>query len=217
MKRNMKKIYSIVLLLIFLSQHCAWAQNTEKKVSPPKKIDYNNKIYRYDPSWQNKEAYIETNLDRDTDNEIIISFMGTFKPEREKNNKDPQPFTREKKEILIIEHQAFYQIYDKGINGYYEPVKMLTGMDQPGRIEVIKLDDKNTGAIAFYSPGGLNYLDLSIYLWQDGGYRLIFNHGGAQNIYVDTVNQPVSIMNKNKDTSERNIIAVWDTTTASFK
>lgn len=211
----MKK-FPWILIFIFLAQNSALAQTEPKKIKPPKKIDYNAQIYRYDPDWKNKETYLETNLDEDDEEEIIISFMGSFKPEKESRKEGPEPFTREKKEIIIIEHLSFYQIYDKGADGYYQAVKILTGMDQPGWIELIKLDGYHPKAVAIYSPGGRDYLDLSIYLWQEGGYRTIFNYGGTGNIYIDARSQPVSIVCKKENQSDKFVISRWDEATTSF-
>ncbi|MFH1690971.1 MAG: hypothetical protein ABIC68_00155 [Candidatus Omnitrophota bacterium] len=212
----MKKFLCIPIL-IFLVQNIALAQSEPRKIKPPKKIEYDSKIYRYDPSWEDKDTYLETNLDEDEDNEIIISFMGSFKPEIEDKREDYKPFTREKKEIAIIKHQAFYQIYDKGLDGYYQPVRTFTGMDQSGRIELIELDGYHPKAIAIYSPGGRDYLDLSIYLWQEGGYRQIFTYGGPRNISIDTHSQPISVVCKKDGVQQNNIVAKWDKTTSSFR
>lgn len=189
----------------------------ERKISPPKKILYNDKNYYYDPDRQNKETCLETNLDGDEDDEIVIGFMANFKQEKEAPAEEPLPFTRQKREIAIIEHQAFYQIYDKGLDGYYEPIKMFTGMDQPGRIELVKLDDNHPRAIAIYSPGGQNFTDLSIYLWKEGGYRLMLNQSGTQKIYVDAISKPVSIKLIKDNQSETSTIFIWDESLEAFK
>lgn len=214
--KTLKGIFGILIFLLLTSSFL-YAQNKERKIFPPKKILYNDKNYYYDPGWQNKETYLETNLDGDEDDEIVIGFMASFKQEKETPTEAPRPFTREKREIAIIEHQAFFQIYDKGLDGYYEPIKMFTGMDQPGRIELVKLDDKHPRAIAIYSPGGQNFIDLSVYLWKEGGYRLMLNQSGTQKIYLDPLSKPVSIKLIKDNQSETDTIFIWDESAEAFK
>ena len=208
----MRKI-TIVLLIIFLYQPLVFAL-ADKKVQPPKKIEYDGITLNYNPSWKDKEIYIEENLDRDPENEIIIGFVAGHKEEKEtKEIEDSKDLffknLKEAKELPLIQNYAFYQIYDKKPNRYYEIIKTISGMDRLGSIEIIRLDPDEPPAIFILSPGGEHYLELSIYQWKSGGYVLIFNKGTSGKIEYDSRQTPFAINIENKNEGRETF--TWNT------
>ena len=198
----MRKI-TAALLMIFISQSLAFAL-TDKKVQPPKKIEHDGITLNYNPSWKDKEIYMEENLDLDPENEIIIGFVAGHKEEKEtKEIEDSKDLffknLKEAKELPLIQNYAFYQIYDKKPNRYYEKIKTISGMDRLGSIEIIRLDPNEPPAIFILSPGGERYLELSIYQWKSGGYVLIFNKGTSGKIEYDSKQTPLTINIENKN------------------
>ena len=176
----------IFFIFLFFMATLAQAQTETRKVTPPRKIEYEDKTLTYNPTWKDQETYIEANIDSDTDKEIIISFVASYKPVKDVvSDKAQTPFSVPKEEIPLIENHSFYQIYDLGLNGHYELIKTMTGMDRLGQVEIFSLDKNKPNAIAILSPGGERYTDLSIYQWSQGGYRLIFNQGTNQKIMID--------------------------------
>ncbi len=224
MKKELKKNFIFFLCFLLLLPGTLLAQHVQKKVKPPKKITYGDKILTLNPAWQNKEVYLEANLDNDPNTEIIIGFVATYEP-RSQVDLDEERITYvppTKKEIPIIQNYAFYQIYDKGPDGYFKLVKTIPGMDQLGKVEIVKLDEKNPNTIAIFSPGGEHYLDLSLYQWKEGGYRLIFDQSSPQGmIELDSQKSPLTIRicksakKDGKETSYETFI--WDSSTNVFK
>lgn len=164
--------------------------SAEKLVSPPQKIYHDGRILTYNPAWQDKEIYIEADLDGDNDREIIIGFVATYKPVKDTLKEDENrslaiAVPAQKKEITLVSNYAFYQIYDKKPSGYYELAKTISGMDQLGRIDVGELDKKDPPLLFVLSPGGEHYLDLCVYRWKNGGYQLLFNKGSSHGIELN--------------------------------
>jgi len=192
---------SLTFLIAFfcLAQARAYAwestQANEKEVAPPRKLEYDNKLFRTLPVWQDSSIYIESDLDNDTGNEVIIGFIATYKPESEDEEEEKVQFAPPKKrEIIPVENHAFYQIYKRSLDGRFHVVKTISGMDRLGKIEVFDIDAQNHKALAIFSLGGEHYTDLSIYRWLDGGYKLIFNEGSSKAITMDTKQKPVRVL-----------------------
>jgi len=182
----MKKTSIISFIFLSFITTLALAQTETRKVTPPRKIEYEDKTLTYNPTWKDQETYIEADTDNDADKEIIISFVASYKPVKDViSDKAATPFSVPKEEIPLIENHSFYQIYDLGLNGHYELIKTMTGMDRLGKVEIFSLNKSKPNAIAILSPGGEHYTDLSIYQWNQGGYRLIFNQGTNQEIMID--------------------------------
>jgi hypothetical protein len=188
-----KHLFLFFISFLFLT-NTAVGERTVKKVTPPGKIEYNDKILTYNPVWKDQETYLEADLDNDADKEVIISFVASYKPlSGVVSDRGPETFSAPKKEIPLIENYSFYQIYDLGPDGHYQLVKTITGMDQLGKVEIITLDKNKPKAVVFLSPGGEHYIDLSVYQWKEGGYRLIFNRGSNQEIEFDPNQSPVTL------------------------
>lgn len=159
----------------------------EKKIAPPKKIESDGKIFVYAPAQDKDFPYLEANLDQDRENEIIVGFMSIHKIEEKKNEREGTPpfLPPEKdKKPVNIEYRAFYQIYDAGPGGHLILIKTISGMDGIGEIHLLRLEENMSPAVAFISPGGERYKDISIYRWQEGGFRLLFNRGTSCGIEV---------------------------------
>lgn len=187
----------LLLSILVLTIPCAavFAQPQKKKIEPPQKIEYEGDLLSYNPSWKNKEIYLEANLENNPQPEIIIGFVATYKPpvSAKKREDIEQSYLPQKKEIAILQNHAFYQVYHKGAGGRYELSKIFSGMDRLGEVKIIALGEKGPNAIALLSPGGENYLELEIYQWKDGGYRLLFNRGSSHGIEIDSRKNPVLI------------------------
>lgn len=217
----MIKYITFGLLLAFLVPLRAAAEE-EKKVTAPKKIFYDGRTLTCDPSWHDKETYLETNLDDDAEKEIIISFVATYTPKPEHKMEEANPNYLPQKaenETIISQNYAFYQIYDKGHDGYYHLVKTFRGMDQLGKVEILKMA-KGATAFAIIDQGGEHYQDLSIYQWKEGGYRLLFNKGTSCGFAIDSQKMPLAIrigkQCENQYTLEWEIF-VWDENKNDFK
>ncbi len=210
----------VLILAVLMFQHIAFAQG-EKKIEPPKRIEYDGLILKYNPSWKDREIYMEENLDKDPEKEIIIGFMAGHKEIKENEEVEDskelilKPLA-EKDDISIIQNYSFYQIYDKRPSGYYEPVKTINGMDRLGSIKVLRIEKEEPPMIFVLSPGGENYLDLSIYQWKEGGYTLIFNKGTSGKIDCDPDALPPSFKIEDNKGLEiftwNNQKKVWQTT-----
>jgi hypothetical protein len=208
----MKKLIFSFCALFLLVIPLAHAQILVRKVTPPKQIDHDERTLNYNLAWQDEETYCEADLDDDPENEIIISFVATYKPKIEPLEDKKQTYLPPKKELPILQNYAFTQIYDRDAGGHYKLVKTFTGMDRLGKVEILNLNDKGPKAIALFSPGGERYVDLSIYQWHEGGYRLLFNKGSSDGIEVDSKEKPVVIrIGKNQD------ITIWNTDCECFK
>ncbi|MFH0877589.1 MAG: hypothetical protein V1863_05130 [Candidatus Omnitrophota bacterium] len=209
----MNKPLLIATLLLFVTGRPAWAKE-EKKILPPKQIVTDGKVFKYNPAWKDKETYLEVNCDDDAEQEIVISFLGTYKPPSEESRLDKnETFLPPGQELIILENYAFYQIYDKDAGGHYQLLKTIHAMDQLGEVKVLRLENTKTIALAFLSPGGENYTDLSIYQWQEGGYRLLLNDGGSLGIELDLAGHPATIRILRKQGAD---VFVWDPEKKSF-
>lgn len=213
MKNRHSKI--IAMLIILLTSVVSSAQGNNE-ITPPKKIYYDNLRLNYNPSWKDEEIYIADNLDNDPEDEVIISFVATYKPlsERRENNK-PMVLAMKDQEIPIIHNYIFYQIFDKGLDGYYNLIKTITGMDQMGKIKILTLDDLGPKAIAIFNYGGKTYTDLSIYRFQEGGYRLIFNRGANADITISDDNSAVEIYIQQDEKNRK--VYFWNSGTGKFE
>lgn len=188
-----KQILTWGFLLFSLCRLSAAGEPT-KKITPPRRIEYDGKILRYNPAWKDKEIYMETNLDAAPGDEILISFIATYAPQSELvREKEGDPLTLEKKELPILENYAFYQIYTKGAGSHWALTKTIHGMDQLGEVKTATLDKNKPKAIIFLNPGGENYTDLSVYQWRQGGYRLLFNTGSSRGITINAQETPLTI------------------------
>jgi hypothetical protein len=158
----------------------------EPKVLAPKKIEYDERLLTYNPSWKNEEVYLETNLDDDPATEIIIGFVAMYVTEPAQPKEEKILFTVPKKELLPITNYVFYQIYDLGADKTYRLTKTFTGMDRPGRVAVVPLKEGQPPVIIFDSPGGERYHDVTVYQWREGGYRQLFNQGTSHDVAIVT-------------------------------
>lgn len=207
MKKNI-----FLLCALFLAGPLAYGQTPDRKVAPPKQIDHDERTLKYNSAWQDEETYLEADLDDDPEKEIIISFVATYKPPAEPLDEKGPSYMPKKRELPILQNYAFTQIYDMDPGGHYKLVKTFSGMDRLGKVEILALSESGPKALALFSPGGERYVDLSIYQWHEGGYRLLFNKGSSDGIEVDAKEKPVTIRaGKNRD------IAVWDTDCGCFK
>ena len=204
----------IVLIFLCAPISLIYAQDIEKKVTPPKTISYDDRTLNYNPAWEDKEIYLEANLDNDADKEVVIGFVASYKPTSSIQEEKRESYDVPKQELTLIQNYCFYQIYDKGPDGYYALVKTIHGMDRLGKVETVKLDEKGPDAIAIFSPGGEHYEDLSIYRFRDGGYRLLFDQGTSGTTELGTQKTPVSIRICNGEKCE---IFVWDPSVQAFK
>ncbi len=164
----------------------------EKQVLPPEKIIYDSKTFLYDKTWENDEAYLEYNLDTDPENEIVISYMAS---NREKDDWDQTEslqsyYSRTKNQIKIIQTLAFYQIYDKKPNGYYEAVKTIAGSDRLGKVFLIDTGPDKPKAIGILNAWGERSVNLEILQYKDGGYGII-SDSTARLKDNNTINEPV--------------------------
>ncbi|MBI5873633.1 MAG: hypothetical protein HZB36_05770 [Candidatus Omnitrophica bacterium] len=162
---------------IFLTLSNSTLCLAKKPVEPPKKIYYDSKPFVHNPAWENNQIYIEANLDLDPEKEIVIGFMGTYKPKDEVSGEESLQayYMRKKNYIPIIQNLAFYQIYDKKSSGFYEAVKTITGADQIGRVFLVNTGTDDTAAIAILSPTGERAISLEIFQWRQGGYGIVAN------------------------------------------
>lgn len=208
------KINILLLAAILLGMTAPLAAAEGKKAQPPKKIEHDGLILTYDPAWQDQEAYIEANLDDDAEDEVIISFIAAYKPKKERADEERSAYflqtRRPKEEIPIIQNYAFYQVYDRKPGGYFECVRTFSGMERPGRVKIITLDEGAAPAVFIFSPGGEHYTDLSVYRWKSGGFRLLFNSGGSEGFETDTGKGSVRIRVGSKKTY------VWDASKGAF-
>ena len=215
-------------LLIFLfvvfcnSSFYTFSAPEERKVAPPKQLDYGELTLKYNPAWKNKEIYLEVNLNEDAEKEIILGFVASYWPSLSSDLKsDGLPVASSKqKQLPPIENHAFYQIYHRSPRGSYELIKTFTGMDQLGKIEIIKLGEKEPPAIVLFNPGGENYIDLSIYQWREGGFRLLFNDGSSSKITLNTNEKPIAVhveRSSEEGTGSNEDIFAWDDSTKSFR
>lgn len=181
--------HGVLILAAFFGACAPLAAFAENKVQPPKKIEHDGLILIHNTAWQDQEAYIETDLDGDPDKEILITFISTYKPKKEAQDKESSDYDIQsrkfKEEIPIIQNYAFAQVYDKKANGFFECVKTFSGMDRPARVEIKTLDGYSAPALFIFSPGGERYTDFSVYQWENGGFRLIFNIGSANGISLE--------------------------------
>ena len=212
-----KKFLFISLAFIIVLCRYAYAQPKEnRKALPPRTLEYENKTFKILPVWKDSSIYLEADLDDEPGNEVIIGFIATYKPESEDNEEDKVPFAPPKKrEIIPVENHAFYQLYKKMLDGRFHAVKTISGMDQLGKVELIRLDEQGHKALAIFSLGGEHYTDLSIYQWKNGGYRLVFNFGGSQAISIDAEKKPAIIRIGAYGDKEKTFI--WDLSRDEFK
>lgn len=217
----MIKYITFALLFAFLLPLKATAEE-EKKVTAPKKISCDGRTLIYNPSWYDKETYLETNLDDDAEQEIIISFVATHKPRPENKTEGTNPAYLPRKasnETIISQNYVFYQIYDKGPDGYYHLIKTLRGMDKLGHVEILEVVKGKT-AFAIFDEGGERYQDLSVYQWKEGGYRLLFNKGTSCGIEIDPKKIPLVIRIGKQCKNEKPIeweVFAWDENKGDFK
>ncbi len=212
MSRIYRNLTIFAVPIISLVFFCARPQPCQagSKIEPPKKIDYEGALLSYNPSWKDEETYLETNLDEDPEPEVIISFVAMYITESKKTKEDPKPFTVAEKELLPVYNYVFYQIYDLGPDKNYRLTRTFTGMDRPGQVYVIPLENGKPPAVVFVSPGGTHYKDIIAYRWQEGGYRQIFEHGTSGDVAVVTTPGKAEIV-LGKDTY------VWKTEKGRFE
>ncbi len=149
------------------------------KIVVPVKTWHEGRDWRHDPAWQDEEVHLEADLDQDGEDEVVIGYVGYYRPPAERKE-GPRMFEIPKKEIPIIENRIFYKIYDKDAGGHWECVRTLTGLERPGEVHAVPLDRGEAPGLLIISPGGETYRDISLYQWREGGYRLLDTLGLSQ-------------------------------------
>lgn len=191
-----------------------------KKIAPPKKIESNGKIFVYSPAHNMDDPYLEANLDQDPENEIVLGFMSVYKTPEKKNEREGTPpflLPEKDKKPGTIEYRAFYQIYDAGPGGHLALIKTISGMDGMGEIHLLRLEENTPPAIAFINPGGERYKDISIYGWQEGGFRLLLNRGASCGIELKP-GPPVEVrVGKCPEGKSGWSVFRWDSTSRNFE
>jgi hypothetical protein len=214
----MRIFISAVLIFFLFGVLSASPENIPNKAIPPNQIEYDNVLLEYNKAWKDKEIYLEINLDNDNEKEILISFVSTYYPYTSnelKSDGEAESVKKQNEQLQPIENHAFYQIYDKGSQGDYKLVKTFSGMDQLGRIEIFSLAQGKPPAIAILNPCGANSTDLSIYQYQEGGYRMLFNETSSSEIRVETQENPIAIYIGTPESSGS--VFVWNATKESFE
>lgn len=216
MKNRNRNILVISLLLCLAVCLDSYAEQ-EKQVLPPKKIYHDNRKLDYNPAWKNEEIYISENLDNDKENEVIISFVATYRPPEEKKLRGkPICLIMQDEKLPIIQNYIFYQIYDMGRDAYYKLVKTITGMDRMGKVKIVSLDENSPKAVAIFNPGGENYTDLSVYRYEEGGYRLLFGIGSRGEITLPDDKMPAEIKISEYE-GKKEQIYIWNRETNQFE
>jgi len=144
-------------------------EGPERAVTAPVKTWHEDRNWVYDRTWKDKDIYLEADLDLDGEEEVVIGYVGFYKPPKERQEEGPRMFTLPKKEIPIIENRVFYKIYDRDAGGHWQCVRTLTGLESPGEVLVVNLPDAGTPGLLILSGGGEKYKDISLYRWQEGG------------------------------------------------
>ncbi len=187
MTHGCRRSTGLLILTAFLGVCAAGAAPAEEApedaISAPPKTWHEGRNWTHDPVWKDEEIYLEADLDQDGEEEVVIGYVGFYKPPR-KESEGPRMFELPKKEIPIIEHRVFYKIFDKDAGGHWECVRTLTGLERPGKVHIVKLPESDTPGLLIISGGGEKYKDISLYRWQEGGYRLLDNHGTSQTLSV---------------------------------
>ena len=81
-------------------------------------------------------------------------------------------------------------------------MRTLTGLEHPGEVRAVALADGDPPGLLIVSGGGEKYKDISLYQWQEGGYRLLDNHGTSHPLSVHA--EPVLRI------LEGDAVFVWD-------
>jgi len=147
-----KKLFILTILLLISTPSVA-----EENLIP-QQIEWEGETYTYAPHWKEYENVIYGDFDGDGVKEIAVSFMG--------NPKD------------VDIHRPFYLIYDV-IDGKTKPVKTIIGNEYLGDLKVIDLERDGKKELAIFTYGEFHYTNLSIYRYELGDYRRIFDEGSA--------------------------------------
>jgi len=165
-----------LLLISFLGTGAAAAAHNKEVpegiLAIPQETWHEGRNWIYDPAFEETDTYLEADLDEDPEEEAVIGYIASYKPPRE-HREGPRMFEIPKKEIPVIEHRVFYRIYDRDAGGHWQCVHTLTGLEQPGKVFAVKLVPGKPKGLLIMSTAGKTYLDIRLYQWREGGYRLL--------------------------------------------
>ncbi len=182
---------------VFLLSGVAIAQTTpeNRKVTPPATIDYEGKTLYHDTLRQDKDIYLEANIDDDPEPEVILGFTTTYKtPSKIEPREDVELFKVKKREIPLIENHAFFQIYNPGPGGHYKLIKTISGMERLGTVTLITPGQQEPPVIVFISPGADTYADVNVLRWRDHGLQRLLNEGGRpETILIQAASTPPAL------------------------
>jgi len=178
-RRQTGLFLSILFLGIGAADRGRCEQVPQDAITAPSKTWHEGRNWTYDPVWKDEEVRLISDLDQDGEEEVVIGYVGSYKPPREKKE-GPRMFTIPKEEIPVIEHRVFYKVYDRDAGGHWECVRTLTGLEHPGEARAVTLADDGPPGLLIISGGGERYTSISLYRWQEGGYRLLDNMGVTQ-------------------------------------
>jgi hypothetical protein len=188
-----KSLFFPALALTAWLPIAAAAQNNNNKVTPPSRIYYDERDLRYNPEWRSSEVTLEANLDDKPDSEIVISFIASYKPQPKTDSEKKDPFDTSKPSIPIVQNYAFTQIYRQDAGGHYQCVKTIIGMDRPQALRLLALENQGPPALAIISPGGENYVDVTILRWQEGGFQALLETGTSGDATMLSDKHPVAL------------------------
>lgn len=137
---------------------CSCVAHAEESLIP-QTIQWDGKTYECSPWSEEYEGVRYADFDGDKIKEAVASFKGVAG------------------ETKIT--QPFHLIY-KLSNGQYKLVKTIVSTDERlGEVRIIDINEDGLYEIAIFSQGGMHYESLSIYMYIDGKYELIFENGSA--------------------------------------
>jgi len=182
--------------LFFLGIGAAAAGRNEEvpadAIAVPRKTWYEGCDWTYDPAFQDGATYLEADLDGDPEDEVVIGYVATYKPPRERTQ-GPRMFEIPQKQIPVIERRVFYKIYDRDAGGHWQCVHTSTGLEEPGKVLAYQLDPGEPTGLLIISTAGKTYLDIRLHQWREGGYRLLASTGISEP-YAFSTRNPAMIL-----------------------
>ncbi|MGE5280201.1 MAG: hypothetical protein ACM3L6_05625 [Deltaproteobacteria bacterium] len=172
---------------------CFWATpaargQEEQKIEFPAKTWHEGQTWHRDPAFRDEEIYREADLDADGEKEVVLGYVGSYKPPSEDEKEEgPRMFELPKQAPpTVVEHRVFYKIFDRDAGGHWECVRTLTGLEHPGEVHVVTLAPGAPAGLLIVSGGGAAYKEIDLYQWQEGGYRLKDSRGTREPVSVET-------------------------------
>jgi len=206
--RSLINAWILSTFLLSCSHSLMAAETEEGRIAYPPKTRYDGRDWIRDTAWQDEEIYVEANLDEDEEKEVVIGYVGFFKPRRERKE-GPQMFKIPQRDIAVIETRVFYKIFDRDAGGHWECVRTLTGLEHPGEIHIVGLPEGDTPGLLIISGGGKIYKDISLYQWHEGGYRFLGNTGVPSQVKVHKKNHSFCLEIQNSN-SNKKCVLLWD-------